>query len=172
MSEFFAKRADPPYWTQTHVLGRFRPFHYCTNFDAKQAELVQLMQSRVGICHNERTRSTLLDSNSCFGAFRTSQVRATKSRRNFLQRTHPIYPIGPQTHVLGCFGPFRYCTNFGAKCAELVQLTHKFVQRSRVRIFHNERTRSTLLDSNSTFVAFRLFCYCTNFGAKGSNWCD
>jgi hypothetical protein len=83
---------------------------------------VQLMhwlvqQTRVGICHNERTLST--QSNSCFGAFRTSQVRATKSHRNFSQRTHPIYPIGPQTHVFGCFGPFRYFTNFGKKTCRI-----------------------------------------------------
>ena len=54
---------------------------------------------------------------------------------------HPIDPIGPYTHVLLCFVPFGtvwlpYKT--GAKRAELVQ---KFVPRSRVRIFRNERTR-------------------------------
>jgi hypothetical protein len=27
----------------------------------------------------------------------------------------------------GAFGPFHYCTNFGAKLEELVQLKHKFV---------------------------------------------
>jgi hypothetical protein len=68
-----------------------------------------------------------------------------KSRQNFSQRTHPIYPIGPRTHVLGRFGLFCYCMNFGAKRAELVQLTHKFVQRSRVGIFHNEPFRTVLL---------------------------
>jgi hypothetical protein len=77
-----------------------------------------------------------------------AQVRATRSRRNVLRRTHPIFPIGPGTDVFGHFGPFRYCTNFGAIHAALVQLTHNFVQRSRVETFRNERTRSTLLDSN------------------------
>jgi len=39
-----------------------------------------------------------------------AKVRATKSRRNFSQCTHPIHPIGPQTHVsmnscsFGAFG--------------------------------------------------------------------
>jgi hypothetical protein len=33
----------PHYWTQTHVLGRFGPFHYYNNFDAKRAELVRLV---------------------------------------------------------------------------------------------------------------------------------
>jgi hypothetical protein len=52
-------------------------------------------------------------------------VRAMKSCRNFMQRTHPVRPIGPQAHVFGRFGLFCYCTNFGTKWAELVQLMHK-----------------------------------------------
>jgi hypothetical protein len=148
------------------------------NFGAKRVELVRLMrkfvqQSRVRIFHNERTRSTHLNPNSCFGAFWTvsllqelrcktgrtgaidAQVRATKSCRNFSQWTHPIYLIGLQTHVLVRSRSFCYCTNFSAKRAELVQLMHKFVQRIRVGIFHIERTRSTLLHSNSYFGVFQ-----------------
>jgi hypothetical protein len=64
-----------------------------------------------------------------------AQVRATMSRQNFSQRGHQIHPIGPQTHILGCLKPFRYCTNFGAKPPELVQLIHKFGPRSRVTVF-------------------------------------
>ena len=86
-------------------------------------------QSRVGIFRNERTRSTPLDHKLMFwfvsyylGAFGTvwlpyetrcktgptsAQVRATKSRRNISQRTHPIHPIGPKTHVLVSLLPFR-----------------------------------------------------------------
>ena len=45
-------------------------------------------------------------------------------------------------------GPFACLTELGAKRAELVQ---KFEQRSRVRIFHNERTRSTPLDPKLMF---------------------
>ena len=74
-------------------------------------------QSRVGIFCNERTRSTPLDSKLMvwcisyyLGGFGTvwlpyrtrrktgrpsAKVRATKSRRNFSQRAHPIHPIGP-----------------------------------------------------------------------------
>src|SRR6185503_5597039 len=33
----------------------------------------------------------------------SAKVCATKSRRNFSQRTHPILPIGPKTNVLVCF---------------------------------------------------------------------
>jgi hypothetical protein len=45
---------DPPHWTPNSCLGHFGLFHYCMNFDAKWAELVQLMdkfvpQSRIGI---------------------------------------------------------------------------------------------------------------------------
>ena len=88
--------------------------------DAKRAELVEkfVPRSRVGIFHNERTRTTPLEpklifwcvSYYYFGAFGTvwlpyetqcttgrtsAKVRAMKSRRNFLQRTLPIHPIIP-----------------------------------------------------------------------------
>ena len=45
-------------------------------------------------------------------------------------------------------GPFGCLTKLGAKRAELVQ---KFVKRSRIGIFRNERTRSTPLDPKLTF---------------------
>ena len=45
-------------------------------------------------------------------------------------------------------GPFGYLTKLGAKRAELVQ---KFVPRSRVGIFHNERTRSIPVDPKLMF---------------------
>ena len=87
---------------------------------AKQAELVQkfVPRSRFGIFHNERIRSTPLDPKLTYwcvsyylGALGTvclsyetrcktgrtsAKVRATKSRRNFSRRTHPIHPIGPK----------------------------------------------------------------------------
>ena len=74
-------------------------------------------RSGVGMFRNERTRSTPLDpklmclvhfvqfwcigerlvelKNSVQNGRYGAKVRATKSRRNFLQRTHPIRPIGP-----------------------------------------------------------------------------
>jgi len=74
-------------------------------------------RSRVGIFRNECTRSTPLDPKLMFccvsyymGAFGTvwlryetrcktgrtsAKVRATMSRQNFSQRTHPIHPNGP-----------------------------------------------------------------------------
>ena len=45
-------------------------------------------------------------------------------------------------------GPLVGLTKLGAKRAELVQ---KFVPQSRVRIFRNERTRSTPLDPKMMF---------------------
>ena len=44
-------------------------------------------------------------------------------------------------------GPFRRLTKLGSLWAELVQLIQKFMPQSRVRIFGDERTRSTPLDS-------------------------
>ena len=60
---------------------------------------------------------------------------------------------------LGLFGCL---TELGAKRAELVQ---KFVPRSRVGIFRNERTRSTPLDLKLTFL--RILNY---LGAFGTVW--
>ena len=67
-------------------------------------------------------------------------------------------------------GPLGCLTKLGAKRAELVQ---KFVQRSRVRIFRNEPTRSTPLDPKLMFGAFhtiwvhlRPFDCLTKLGAK------
>ena len=96
----------------------------------------------------------------------SAKVRATKSRRTFSQRTHPIHPIGTQTDVLVLFVLFaciRYrlvaFTNFAAKRAELVQ---KFVPRSRVGLFCNERTRSNPWDPKQTFWC--VSCYLGSFG--------
>ena len=110
------------------------PFGCLMKLSAKRAELVQkfVPRSRVGIFRNERTRSTPWDPKLTFwcvsyyfGALgivwltyetrcstgRTSaKVRATKSRRNFSQRTHQIHPIGPKlmfwcvSYYLGAFG--------------------------------------------------------------------
>src|SRR6185503_12602013 len=87
---------------------------------AKRAELVQkfVPRSRVGIFHNERTRSIPVDPKLMFwcvlfylGALRTvclpyvtrfttgrtsAKVCATKSRRNFSQQTHRIIPVDPK----------------------------------------------------------------------------
>src|SRR6185503_6446601 len=80
--------------------------------------------------------------------------------------TNPPYLL----HVLGAFhsvwlhlGPFRYYMKLGAKWVEVVQLIHKFVPRSRVRICRNECTRSTPLDPK---LMFCFVSYC--LGAFGS----
>ena len=59
-------------------------------------------------------------------------------------------------------GPFGCLTKLGAKRAEQVQ---KFVARSRVGIFRNERTRSTPLDPK---LLFRCVSY--YLGAFGTVW--
>src|SRR6185436_16866714 len=57
-------------------------------------------------------------------------------------------------------GPFGCLTKLGAKPTELVQ---KFVPRSRVGIFCNERTRSTPVDPKLTF-----WCVSYYLGAFGT----
>jgi hypothetical protein len=61
----------------------------------------------------------------------------------------------------------------GAKRVVLVQLMHKLVPQSRIRIVRKERTRSTTLEPNSCSVAFcsvsvhlAMFRYYTELGAK------
>ena len=59
-------------------------------------------------------------------------------------------------------GPFGCLTKLGAKRAELVQ---KFVPRTCVKIFHNERTQSTPLDPELMF-----WCVSYYLGAFGTVW--
>ena len=105
------------FWCVLHHLCAFGTVCLLTKLGAKRAELVQkfVPRSRVEIFRNKRIRSTPLDPKLMFwfvsydlGAFGTvwlpyetrcktcrtsAKVRATKSRRNFSQRTRPIHPI-------------------------------------------------------------------------------
>ena len=147
--EIFTTNApDPHHWNLKSCFGAFlsiwvhlEPFRYCTKLAAKRAKLVQLMQKfvpwylvRIFATNTPDTHHWTL--NSCFGAFLSVRVD---------------------------FGPFRYCTKHGAKRAKLVQLIKKFVQRCLVRIFQNERSRSTPLDPKLMFwcVSFRLGAFGT-----------
>ena len=113
------------------------PFGCLTKFGTKRAELVQkfVPRSRVGIFHNKHTRSTPCDHKLMFWCVRT---------------------------IWGHSGPFGGLTKLGAKRAVLVQ---KFVPRSRVEIFRNERTRSTPLDPKLTFRSVSYY-----LGAFGTVW--
>ena len=88
------------------------PFSCFTKLGAKRAELVQkfVPLTCVEIFRYERIRSTPLDPKLTIGAFQTIWVNS---------------------------GLFGFIPKLGAKRAELV---HKFVPRSRVGIFRNERT--------------------------------
>jgi hypothetical protein len=157
MSRRILSQRTPPIHSigsKTHVLGRFGPFRYCMKVDAKLAERVLLThkfakQSRVRIFRNDRTRSTPLDPKLMFWGGSDRFVAARKLMQNwpncchyrtstnkvapeFSQRTHPIHSIGPKTHILGRFGPFRCSTKFDAKLTKQVPLTHKFAKESRV----------------------------------------
>ena len=158
-SEFFATNApDPPHWTLNCRFGAFRtiwvysgPFGCLTKLGAKRAALVQkfVPQSRVGVFHDERTRSTPLDPKLSFccisyhlgpfgcltklGAKRVELVQKFVPRscigifRNKHTRSTPLDPkltFWCVSYYLGAFGPFGCLTKLGAKRAELVQ---KFV---------------------------------------------
>ena len=107
------------FWCIRTIWGHSRLFGCLTKLGAKRPELVQkfVPRSRVKIFHNKRTQFSPLDPKLTFwcvsyylGAFGTvwfpyetrcntclssAKVRVTKSRQNFLQRTHLIHPIGP-----------------------------------------------------------------------------
>ena len=109
------------------------PFGCLTKLSTKQDELVQkfVPRSLVGIFTPNAPDPPHWTLNCRFGAFCTICVHS---------------------------GPFGCLTKHGAKRAELVQ---KFVPRSRVGSFRNERTRSSLLDPKLTFwcVLFYLGAY-------------
>ena len=92
-----------------------RPLGCLTKLGAKRAELVQkfVPQSHVEFFAMNIPDPPHWTLNSCFGVFHTIWVH---------------------------LGPLCCHMKLGAKRAELVQ---KFVQRSRVRIFRNERTGPT-----------------------------
>ena len=92
-------------------------------------------RSRVGIFLKEHTRSTPLDPKLMFWCI---------------------------SCYLGAFGTVWLPYETSAKRAELVQ---KFVPRSRVGIFRNERTRSTPFDLKLMFL--RILYY---LGAFGTVW--
>src|SRR6185312_16327250 len=118
------KAPDPTHWTLNSRFGVFHiiwvhlgQFGCVTTLSVKRVKLVKniVPRSPIGIFRNERTDPPHWTLNSCFGAFHTiwvhlglffalqhsvqngstsATVRATKSRWNFSQRTHPIHPIG------------------------------------------------------------------------------
>jgi hypothetical protein len=148
------------------------PFGCLTKLGAKRTELVQtfVTRSRVGIFLNERNRSTPMDPKLMFwgvsyylcafgivccltklNAKRAELVQKLVSRsrvrifRNEHIRSTPCDPKLTFWCVLlylGAFGTVWLPYKLGAKRAELVQ---KFVPRSRVRTFRNERPQSTPL---------------------------
>ena len=121
---------DPPHWTLNSCFVVFctiwvhlGPLSCLTKLGAKWAKLVQkfVPRSRIGIFHDERTRSTPYDPKLIFGAFCT---------------------------ILVHLRPFGCLAKLEAKHSELLQM---FVPQSRVGIFRNESTRSTPCDPKLMF---------------------
>ena len=158
-----------------------------------------VQQCLVRIFHNERSRSTPLDPKLIFwcvsfrlGAFGTvsllhktrckwanlvqlmqefvpqSPVRISRNRRSRSTQLDPKLMFSCVSYRLGAFGTIMLLHKLDAKCAKLVQLMQKFVPRC-LRNFHNERSRSTPLDSK---LMFRSISFCTKLGAKAPNWCN
>ena len=74
-----AKKSLQNFSQRTHLIHPIGPYHVSVRF-------VQFW------CIGDRLVEL---QNSVQNGRNGAKVRATKSRRNFLQRTHPIHPIGP-----------------------------------------------------------------------------
>ena len=111
------------FWCVSYHWVHSGPLGCLTKIDAKRAELVQkfVPRSCIKFFATNAPDPTHWTLNSCFGEFHTIWVH-----------------LGP----LGC------PTKFGEKRAEIMQ---KFVPRSHVGIFRNERTRSTPMDPTLMF---------------------
>ena len=125
------------FWCVSYYSGAFGTVWLPYKTRCKTVVMVQkfVPRSRVGIFLNERGRSTPLDPKLTFCAFRTIWVHS---------------------------GAFGCLTKLDAKRVELVQT---FVPRSRIGIYHNERSRSTPLDPKLIFW-FVLY----HLGAFGTFW--
>ena len=113
------------------------PFDRLMKLRGKRADLVQkfVPQSRVGIFGNERTQSTPLDPKLMFWCVSYHWVHS---------------------------GPYGCLTKL---CGKPVNLVQKFVPRSCVRTFRNERTRSTPFGPKLTFWVISY-----HFGASRTVW--
>ena len=117
-------------------------FGCLTKLGAKPAELVQkfVPRSRIGIFRNERTQSTPFDPKLTFWCV---------------------------SYYLGSFGtvwlPYRTRSKTG-------RTSKKFVPRSRVGIFRNDRTRSTPLDPKLMFwcISYYLVAFGTVWLSYGT----
>ena len=95
-----------------------------------------------------------------FGYLTKLGAKLAELVQNILHERTQSTPLDPKltfwcvSYYLGAFGTFGCLTKLGAKWAELVQ---KFVPRSRVGIFRNERTRSTPLYPKLMFWAVSYY---------------
>ena len=123
-SEFFAMNMpDPLHWTLNKCFAAFSTIWVHLGLFGC---LTKLVQNRPNLC-----KSSCHEVASEFFAMNAADPHHwTLNWRFGVFRTIWVY-----------LGPFGYLTELGAKRAELVQ---KFVPRSRVAMFRNERTRSTL----------------------------
>ena len=167
------------FWCVLYYLDAFGPFGCLTKLNAKRAELVQkfVPRSRVLSFRIKHTRLSPLGPKLIFwcvsyylGTFGTvwlpykTRCKTGRSGAKFvpwsqvrifcIEHTHPphwtqnscfivFYTIFVQLAPYGCV------TKLSAKRANRMK---KFVPRSRIGIFCNERTRSTPLDPNLMFV--------------------
>jgi hypothetical protein len=165
MLESFATNApDPLHWTLNSYFGPFctrwvhlGPFYCLSKLISKWAELVQLMQkcvlwSRVGIFHNEHTRST------------------------------PFYPklmLWCISYILDMFRTISLQHETRCRTSQIGAINSKVRDTKACRIFYNDCTRSTPFDPKLILWCI-LYCLGTfgtffsfwNSFQNGPNWCN
>ena len=98
----------------------------------------------------------------------SAKVCATKSRRNFSQRTHPIIPVDPKLMfwcVLFYLGALRTVwLRYETRC-KTGRTSAEVRARIRIGIFRNKCTRSTPLDPKLMF-----WCVLFYLGALRTVW--
>ena len=172
---------DPklPFWCVSYNLGAFGTVWLPYETWCKTGRKVQkfVPRSRIRIFRNERTRFSHLDTklmfwcvsyylaakSGPFGCLTKLGAKWTELVQKFVPRSASMFfamnALDPPHCTLNSwfgafrtiwvhFGPLSCLTKLGAKRSELVQ---KFVPRSPVESFRNERTRSTALDPKLMF---------------------
>ena len=110
----------------------------------------------------------MLHKTRCKTGRTSKKVCATKSRRNFSQRTHSIHPIGPKTNVLMCFvlfGCMRGCLLAYETRCETGRTSAKVSATKSRRNFSQRTLRKTRIGPKLTF-----WCVSYYFGAFRNVW--
>ena len=89
-----------------------------------------------------------------------AKVRDTKSRQNFSQRTHPIHPNGPKTHIFVCFILFQCTWDYLVGSQNMMENVQNWCESSchevALDLFATNKPDPPHWTLNSCFGVFRI----------------